>query len=100
MGPTAARFGAGTSSREMNSSIAAAAITKLAMANIHGRTRCRGCDLLGSEAGAIPTVFGVRLPSTGAMKRYPRRASVSMKMGVSADSPSASRNLLMAAFRL
>ena len=38
--------------------------------------------------------------STLPMKRYPRRASVSTKMGASADSPNASRNLLMAAFRL
>src|SRR5262245_39735541 len=34
------------------------------------------------------------------MKRYPRRASVSTRMGVSAESPRTSRNLLMAAFRL
>ena len=48
-------------------------------------------------AAAIPIPPGAEQPSTGAMKRYPRRARVSMKMGVSADSPSASRNLLMAA---
>src|SRR3981081_2717169 len=65
-------FGAGTTSRERNSSIPAAAIAKLATANIHGRARCHGCDLLGSETGTIPTLFGVRLPSTRAMKRYPR----------------------------
>jgi len=34
------------------------------------------------------------------MKRYPRRASVSTKIGASADSPNASRNRLMAALRL
>jgi len=38
--------------------------------------------------------------STLPIKRYPRRATVSTKMGLSADSPRASRNLLMAAFRL
>ena|SRR6516162_959002 len=34
------------------------------------------------------------------LKRYPRRANVSMNIGLSADSPSASRSLLIAAFRL
>src|SRR5215467_7133217 len=38
--------------------------------------------------------------ATSPMNRYPRRASVSMKMGFSADSPNASRNLLIAALRL
>ena len=57
------------------------------------RTRCWNALDVTQIAAPHPA-----LP--GAMKRYPRRASVSMKMGVSADSPSASRNLLMAAFRL
>src|ERR1700730_3861205 len=48
---------------------------------------------------AISAVPGEGEPLTGAMKRYPRRASVSMNTGVSADSPRASRNLLIAAFR-
>src|SRR5258706_8356732 len=46
---------------------------------------------------AISAALGEGEPLTGAMKRYPRRASVSMNTGVSADSPRASRNLLMAA---
>src|SRR5215467_268987 len=49
---------------------------------------------------AISAALEKEDPLTGAMKRYPRRASVSMNTGVSADSPSASRNLLMAAFKL
>ncbi len=36
--------------------------------------------------------------SIGAMKRYPRRGRVSMKLGVSAVSPSVSLNRLMALF--
>src|SRR5258707_10353225 len=39
-------------------------------------------------------------PLMGPVKRYPRRARVSINTGASADSPNASRNLLMAAFRL
>jgi hypothetical protein len=38
--------------------------------------------------------------STGAMKRYPRRARVSRKRGLEAKSPSASRILFTAVFRL
>src|SRR5262249_23135813 len=38
--------------------------------------------------------------NTGAIKRYPRRESVSTKTGLSAESPSASRSLLIAVFRL
>jgi len=57
-------------------------------------------DLLRSGAATIPIPLGTEQPSAGAMKRYPRRATVSTKMGLSADSPSASRNLLMAALRL
>src|SRR5690349_1077873 len=37
---------------------------------------------------------------TGAMNRYPRRGNVSIKRGLSAESPSASRSLLIAVFRL
>ena len=49
-------------------------------------------------AGAVSTILEAEDPLTRAMKRY--RASVSMNTGASADSPSASRSLLMAAFRL
>ena len=75
-----AAFGAGTAWRRTNSSIAATAITKLAMTSIHGRTRRPGCDGLGSEEGAVPAVtdrvtVGI---STMPMKRYPRFARVSM----------------------
>src|SRR5215467_1442420 len=52
------------------------------------------------RCGATISALGEEEQLTGAMKRYPRRASVSMNTGVSADSPSASRNLLMAAFKL
>src|SRR5258707_6510093 len=48
---------------------------------------------------SISAALGEEEPLTGAMKRYPRRASVSMNTGTSADSPSASRNLLIAVFR-
>src|SRR3984893_9234610 len=61
--------------------------------------RVEKTDLIRCGA-AIPAALGEEEPLTGAMKRYPRRASVSMNTGVSADSPSASRNLLMAAFKL
>ena len=37
---------------------------------------------------------------TGAMNLYPRRGSVSTKRGLSAESPRASRSLLIAVFRL
>ena len=37
--------------------------------------------------------------SIAAMNRYPRRGSVSIKRGVSAESPSASRNRLIAVLR-
>jgi len=37
---------------------------------------------------------------TGTRKRYPRRGSVSTKRGLSAESPRASRSLLIAVFRL
>src|ERR1700722_3890616 len=61
--------------------------------------RVEKTDLIPCGAG-ISAALGEEEPLTGAMKRYPRRASVSMNTGASADSPSASRNLLMAAFKL
>ena len=42
--------------------------------------------------------FGIRSDRT--MKRYPRRAMVSMNRGLSAESPSASRSLFIAVPRL
>jgi len=48
----------------------------------------------GAAAGAATGVGG--RPSTGAMKRYPRRGNVSTNRGRSAESPSASRILLIA----
>ena len=55
-----------------------------------------GDEDTGATTGAAPCA---PIISTGAMKRYPRRCIVSTKRGLSAESPSASRNLLMAAFR-
>ena len=49
--------------------------------------------------GACGGATNAGLPSTEPMNRYPRRGSVSMYFGASAESPSASRSRLMAAFR-
>src|SRR5580692_12952929 len=42
------------------------------------------------------TVLEVGTPEVGAIHRYPRRSMVSIKTGLSAGSPSASRSRLMA----
>src|SRR5882724_4709951 len=57
-------------------------------------------DWLRCSVRALALTPAAEEPLTGAMKRYPRRARVSMNTGASADSRSASRSLLIAAFRL
>jgi len=57
-------------------------------------------DWLRCSVGTVALTPAAEDPLAGAMKRYPRRARVSMNTGASADSPSASRSLLIAAFRL
>src|SRR5215470_15322853 len=67
---------------------------------VRQKTTIRRVEEIDLFRGAsISAALGEEEPLTGAMKRYPRRASVSMNTGESADSPSASRNLLIAAFR-
>ena len=54
-------------------------------------------EAVGRGASAVNAAA---LISTGAMKRYPRRARVSTKRGFDAESPSASRILFTAVLRL
>ena len=54
------------------------------------------CCSMAKPAGRVEGPFNT---SAGARNRYPRRGSVSIKLGASAESPSASRTLLIAAFR-
>src|ERR1035437_9351834 len=57
------------------------------------------CRVVGG--GVWGEVAGTRCSAaSGPMNRYPRRATVSMKTGDSADSPKASRSLLTATFKL
>src|SRR5215468_786568 len=48
----------------------------------------------------LPTACPFAGKTIGAIKRYPRRESVSIKIGLSAESPSVSLNRLIAVFRL
>jgi len=50
--------------------------------------------------GAILPLAAPSTPVTDAMNRYPRRGIVSINRGLSAESPSASRSLMIAVFRL
>ncbi len=61
-----------------------------------GRTASDSTIRRGAEIPAPPLVAEL----TGAINRYPRRASVSMNRGFPGASPNACRNLLTAAFRL
>ena len=54
----------------------------------------------GSTAASVPKKrISVLVALNGAMNRYPRRGSVSMKRGLAAESPKAVRNLRIAVFR-
>jgi hypothetical protein len=76
---------------------------------VQGSEALVGCTLVGIGPGSVSCSGRLRSDradrvaagfSTLPMKRYPRRATVSTKIGLSADSPRASRNLWMAALRL
>ena len=49
---------------------------------------------------SVTAAAAVPLTVMGAMNRYPRRGKVSTNLGFSAESPSTSRILLIAVFRL
>ncbi len=59
------------------------------------RTAATVCESRAVEGGiAVAGYTDAASPSTGAMNRYPRRGTVSMNRGLSAESPSAWRILL------
>src|SRR5262249_50804868 len=76
-----------------------AKITRAERKAMHSQL-CERDDFFRAETAETPIPPRAWQPSTGAMKRYPRRASVSTKIGASAESPKVSRNRRMATLRL